>query len=178
MSRNTLWLDFSPGARAPLHKGVACLVVSALLLAAATAALATQWLERGRQLAALDAIDAQRSAPSATKRRSPPSAAEAARARALRQVADQLTTPWSDLLDALEAAPADVALIAIEPSVNKHSVRLTVEARGASEMLTYLAAVQSDRRLSQVVLVSHQIQVQTPGAPVRFQLQAVWGAQP
>ena len=45
-------------------------------------------------------------------------------------------------------------------------------------MLDYVAALQADRRLSQVVLVSHQVQTQAVGKPVRFQMQSAWGATP
>jgi hypothetical protein len=45
-------------------------------------------------------------------------------------------------------------------------------------MLSYLGALQRDDRLNTVVLVSHQVQAQTPGTPVRFQVQAGWGGTP
>ena len=46
-------------------------------------------------------------------------------------------------------------------------------------MLAYLAALQNDRRLVNVALVSHQVQVQAIGRPIRFHLQAGWeAAQP
>jgi Tfp pilus assembly protein PilN len=100
-----------------------------------------------------------------------------ARTRAVRQVAQKLVTPWSDLLDSLETPPRQgIALLSIEPSVGKHSVRLTAEARTLPDMLGYLAALQKDTRLSAVILVSHQMQPEVPGAPVRFQIQAGWGA--
>jgi Tfp pilus assembly protein PilN len=98
-----------------------------------------------------------------------------ARDRALREVTRSLSTPWADLFAALEAAPTDaVALLSIEPSVTNRSVRLSAEARDAKAMLVYLAALQHDVRLSRVVLVAHQVQAQTPGTPVRFQIQALW----
>ena len=50
--------------------------------------------------------------------------------------------------------------------------RLVAE-RGAAQ-----AALQHDPRLSSVVLVSHQVQAQAPGTPIRFQVQAQWGDTP
>jgi Tfp pilus assembly protein PilN len=67
-----------------------------------------------------------------------------------------------------------VALLAVEPSAARRSVRLSAEARDAQAMLAWLQALQRDARLAQVLLVSHQVQTQTPGTPVRFQIQASW----
>ncbi len=104
--------------------------------------------------------------------------ADAARLRSARQIAQTLATPWSDLIASLEEAPQDaVALIAVEPSVAKQTLRLTAEARDPKAMLVYLAALQADRRLSGVMLVSHQVQVQAPGTPVRFRVQATWATR-
>ena len=58
------------------------------------------------------------------------------------------------------------------------AITLTAEAASASEMLNYLDALQIDARLANVVLVSHAVQVQTPGSPLRFQLRASWGGTP
>lgn len=100
---------------------------------------------------------------------------QVARERALRDITRGLATPWGDLFAALEAAPTQsVALLAIEPTVANRSVRLTAEARDSKAMLAYLAALQKDFRLTHVVLVSHQVQAQTPGTPVRFLIQALW----
>jgi Tfp pilus assembly protein PilN len=94
-------------------------------------------------------------------------------------VAQGLQVPWADLLGALEAASGEsVALLTVEPSTQQQTVRLTAEARDPHSMLRYLSTLQGDARLSQVVLVSHAVQTQAPGTPVRFQLQAHWGAQP
>lgn len=104
---------------------------------------------------------------------------ELGRSRALRLVSQKLTTPWGDLLDSLESVPVPtVAVLSIEPSVSKRSIRITAEAKGPQDMLAYLGALQQEPRLSNAVLVSHQVQVQAPGTPVRFQVQANWGVTP
>jgi Tfp pilus assembly protein PilN len=87
-------------------------------------------------------------------------------------------TPWADLLEALETAPDNLALLSVEPSAAKRSISLTAEAASPKDMLNYLRALQSDQRLSGVLLVSHQVQVQAPGAPLRFQIQGTWGGSP
>jgi Tfp pilus assembly protein PilN len=104
---------------------------------------------------------------------------ELARVRTLRQVARSLTTPWADVLESLESAPNEsVALLSVEPSVAKRSLRITAEARGPQEMLDYVGALQRDGRLSRVILASHELQAKAPGTPVRFQIQAAWGMAP
>jgi predicted ArsR family transcriptional regulator len=134
--------------------------------------------ERRRHLQALAQLDARQSdaarpRPVAGK----PDAAYLAKVRSTQQVSRNLTAPWVDLLNAIESAPQQsVALLAAEPSTAKQSFRLTAEARDLDAMLGYVAALQRDRRLVSVVLVSHQVQVQTPGRPIRFQVQAGWGA--
>lgn len=178
MKAHKLRLEFAPGARPPLRAGSVVLALSVVLLAAASAQLATQWSNNSRQARVLDSLDAQRSAADATRRVSL-DPTEMVRLRAVRQVANHLVTPWADLLDTLESAPIEsVALLAVEPSVSKRSLRLTAEARDTRSMLAYLGALQRDTRLNSVVLISHEVQVKAPGTPVRFQIQAVWGAQP
>jgi hypothetical protein len=105
--------------------------------------------------------------------------AELGRSRAIRLVSQKLTTPWGDLLESLESVPVPtVAVLSIEPSVSKRSIRITAEARSPQDMLAYLGALQQEPRLSNAVLVSHQVQLQAPGTPVRFQMQANWGVTP
>jgi len=172
----SLRLEFAPRARRPLGIGDAILAISALLLCAVLAQLAFVWTERAEQLHAIDALEA-RSAPATRQRIAAVDPAEAARSKLVRQVTNHLVTPWADLLDTLESARSEsVALLSVEPSVAKRTLRLTAEARDSKEMLAYLATLQRDSRLSSVVLVSHQVQVQAPGTPVRFQIQAGWGA--
>jgi hypothetical protein len=100
-----------------------------------------------------------------------------AKVKSTQQVSRNLSAPWVDLLDAIESAPQQsVALLAAEPTTAKQAFRLTAEARDLDAMLVYLAALQRDPRLVSVVLLSHQVQMQTPGRPIRFQVQAGWGA--
>jgi hypothetical protein len=101
---------------------------------------------------------------------------DVARTRAAKQVATELQMPWSDLLSAFEAAPTqDIAVLSIEPSAARRSVKVTAEAKHAQAMLRYLSALQKDKRLTQVMLIQHQVQQQVAGTPLRFQLQAYWG---
>jgi Tfp pilus assembly protein PilN len=176
MKAPTMHLNFAGPKPGPGRAAVVLL----LLGGAALLGMLPPWVDalRQEQALALELVRAERPAALAA-----PKAHDARgldprqlrRERALRDATRGLSTPWADLFAALEAAPTGaVALLSIEPSVANRSVRLSAEARDSKAMLAYLAALQHDVRLSQVVLVSHQVQAQTPGTPLRFQIQALW----
>jgi Tfp pilus assembly protein PilN len=179
MRAPSLHIDFAPGARRIPALAMGLVLTGGALLAVG--------LYQGAQLLALQAqaqagirdLETRRSADAAIPAPAKADARQVALLRATRQVSTNLATPWSRLLTSLGSTSGkEVALLSIEPSVAKQSVRLTAEARDATQMLDYLSALQHDARLSSVVLVSHQLQVQAPGTPVRFQVQAQWGDAP
>jgi Tfp pilus assembly protein PilN len=178
MKAPPLRLEFAPGARPRSRLGWAMLGCAIAVLVAQLMTLGFALSERRRHLQALAQLDARQSEaarprPGAAK----PDPAYLSKVKSTQQVSRNLTAPWVDLLDAIESAPQQsVALLAAEPTTAKQSFRLTAEARDMSSMLGYLAALQKDRRLVSVFLVSHQVQLQTPGRPIRFQVQAGWGA--
>ena len=175
-----LRLDFAPGARRVSWAGRALLALSLAVFGYGVFECAELWSTRAHAVSDLRELNAQRSQTDASKARNAnPDPRQIAYARAAHQVENKLMTPWAGLLSSLGAAPtAAVALLAVEPSTTKHSVRLTGEARDPHEMLVYVGALQRDARLAAVVLVSHQLQVTAPGKPVRFQVQAEWSAAP
>ena len=177
MKPERLTLDFGPVRRRPT-------LLAHLILLMGVAALvwfggqgAKAWRAHSQQSQALAELELrQKTEQSTAVRADPVEPGQMAQLRLVRSTAASLQTPWSDLLAALESAPSDsVALLSIEPSVQKRSLRLTAEARNPRAMLVYIAALQKDTRLNHVVLVSHQVQAQAPGTPLRFQLQASWG---
>lgn len=176
MKAPSLQIDFA-SAKPPAKRAARWI---ALLGGAALIGVALPWAETTRRQAALaqalKQAEQQRSAITTPGPRQPVAdPKQIARERALRDATRGLTTPWADLFAALEGAPTDaVALLSIEPNVPNRSVRLGAEARDAKAMLSYLAVLQHDVRLAQVVLITHQVQLQTPGTPVRFQIQALW----
>lgn len=175
-----LRLEFAPGARSRSRVGLTMLAGAIVLLVVQLVALGAALSERRHDLQSLAELEARQSdvgrpRPASVK----PDPAYLARVKSAQRVAKNLTAPWVDLLDAIESAPQQsVALLAVEPSTAKQSFRLTAEARDPEAMLAYLAALQKDRRLVSAFLVSHQVQLQTPGRPIRFQVQAGWGAAP
>ncbi len=179
MRAPALHIDFAPGARRTSPVAMALVLVGGTLLAFDLFQSAQLLALQAQVQAGIRDIEARHSAGAATPAPAKADARQVALLRATRQVSGNLTTPWSRLLTSLGSTSGkEVALLSIEPSVAKQSVRLTAEARDATEMLAYLAALQHDPRLSSVVLVSHQVQAQAPGTPVRFQVQAQWGETP
>ena len=171
-------LEFAPNAPRGSRIGTALLVAAVLAFGASAFEIARVLATTARQTELLAALDARRGAAATadvSKRPAAVDPADLARNRAVRLVAQNLVTPWAGLLESLESAPnRSVALLSVEPSVAKHSIRLTAEARTSQDMLDYLASLQRDQRLNSAVLVSHQVQAQAPGTPVRFQVQASW----
>jgi hypothetical protein len=178
MKTAALQIDFAPGARRVSWVGRGLLLAGAVLLVAGLAQGGRLLEQRAQAKSTLAGVEARQTHASAAPPARKPDARQVALIRATHQVAGDLTTPWSRLLASLGSPGKDVALLSVEPSVAKRSVRLTAEARDAAGMLDYLAALQHDARLSYVVLLSHQVQSQAPGTPIRFQVQAQWGDAP
>jgi hypothetical protein len=181
MKAPTMRLEFAPRARRHPVVGWLLLAGAVALLVAALMPLGLALSAREHDLRTLAELDARQAAgPKLRPTTAKPDPAYLARVKSAQQVAKSLTAPWPGLLDAIESAPQQsVALLAVEPSSAKQSFRLTAEARDMKAMLAYLEALQKDRRLVAVALVSHEVQVQAAGRPIRFQLPAGWGpAQP
>lgn len=180
MRAQHLHLEFA-SARPPVSRlGMLMFVVAAGAVALAGVELFHVVAGNARLADTLAGIEARRSSIANVSAHSArPDPVELGRRRALRLVSQKLNTPWGDLLESLESVPVPtVAVLSIEPSVAKRSLRITAEARSPQDMLAYLGALQREPGLSNAVLVSHQVQVQAPGTPVRFQVQANWGVTP
>jgi Tfp pilus assembly protein PilN len=178
MRTQRLHLEFAPNPRRGSSIALLMLLVAGAAVTAGAVELAKVAAGNAQLADTLAAVDARRgTAVVSTSRPAKPDPTEMARTRVVRQVSQNLMTPWADLLESLESVPIrTVAVLSIEPSVSKRSIRITAEAKTALDMLAYLGALQREPRLSSVVLVSHQAQLQSPGAPVRFQIHAAWGA--
>lgn len=180
MSHTRLYLEFSPQASKNSISSLAYLAASLALFSVIAFYAGKVLYENSLKKHDLAAMENGRRV---VPRTSEPRAvradpAELARVQFVRSTSRNLAAPWADLLVALENAPSNVALLAVEPSAAKRSVSLTAEAASPIDMLKYLESLQNDPHLSNVLLVSHQLQVQAPGTPVRFQLRATWGDAP
>lgn len=172
-------LEFASQHRKTSLAGLTFLGAALLIFGIAAVEVGLTLSENARQTHAFAAKDGSaRAAPIKPAKPLRANPAELARKELVRQTSRSLATPWSDLLTSLEAAPANVALLSVEPSASKRSISLTAEAAGPAEMLSYLQALQSDKHLANVVLMTHQVQLQAPGKPLRFKLRASWGEAP
>lgn len=96
-------------------------------------------------------------------------------ARAVNAAIAQLNLPWRNVLDALEAGtPATIALLAIEPDAAKQIVKGTAEAKGSDAMLAYVEDLKRQPFFTFVTLTRHEVNVQDPNKPIRFQFEAQW----
>lgn len=92
--------------------------------------------------------------------------------QAWNQVARQLNTPWTSLLDTLEAAtPDDVALVSIEPDAGLGSLRLQVEAKTLDTALDYAKDLGALPLFGSVGLIKHETNEQDSNKPVRLSVE-------
>jgi alkanesulfonate monooxygenase SsuD/methylene tetrahydromethanopterin reductase-like flavin-dependent oxidoreductase (luciferase family) len=92
-----------------------------------------------------------------------------------RLVVEHLTVPWDKLFAALEGVQeGDVAVLAITPNVQKRQVRVHAEAKSLASMLSYQRKLEETRLFTDVVLNEHEVQVQDPEKPVRFNVTLTW----
>ena len=90
-----------------------------------------------------------------------------------------LSLPWKEFFEAFEASRNnDVAVLSIEPDVQKGQVRISAEAKKLENMLGYAASLQKIALFREVLILSHQIQDQDPEKPIRFVILAAWEMQP
>lgn len=100
-----------------------------------------------------------------------------------RDVVTELATPWSRLLQELDAAGASdkqqpVALLAIEPDVEHRKIRILAESRTLPAALAYTERLQKSTALRYPLLVSHEVQSKDQYQPVRFEVAAEWRLTP
>jgi Tfp pilus assembly protein PilN len=91
------------------------------------------------------------------------------------EVLRQLSVPWESLFQAVESSEGGkVTLLALEPDVSKHLVKITGETKSFKTMTKYLSQLQEQKIFGSVYLQSHQVQQQDPDKPIRFSLLATW----
>lgn len=156
----------APLRRVTFGVGVAAAIAAGVYVQGVLAERDRTLAEQAELQAALGALRNPRAAESTP--------AEARAAKTAAAVIRDLTVPWPDLMATFEgAAGRSVALLAVEPTSQRNEVRFTGEAKSSSAMLDYLDALRG-ATLTEVTLVSHQVQAQTPGVPIRFQARALW----
>jgi hypothetical protein len=168
MKPRRLELDYVAAPRRARALGLLVLAIGIATAAALveryrTVSVALQHIEAGRELLG--------PAESALRARSPQKLEE--EARRVEAVLRQLALPWGAIIESVEGATtADVALLQLQPDAQQHQLRLGAEARSQQAMLEYLQRLAAARALSEVHVVSHQVQSEDPHRPVRFTVQA------
>lgn len=170
MKPASIALDFIPPSRKP--GGVAVLL---LVLGVAAAGWATwDYQQSVDRVAGLSLRLAQATGTRSTGSRGAPDrvVAEA------QQVALELQTPWTAMLNDLEGATAatkgDVSLLTVEPDRRRRKLKLTAEARSLPAALQYVQRLQKNPALRDALLESHQIRNDVAERPVRVQIVADW----
>lgn len=168
MSPRPLQLDYIAPPRRPRLVGV-------VLLAVAVAA-AGVLVERYREVRLeLDGIEARQGLLSAERRpvRTTPRERQDEEAKNAEAVLRQLALPWGAIIETLEdASTQDVAILQMQPDAQLKQLRLGAEARTYEAMIEYLRRLVAAKSLSDVHIVSHQVQMDDPRRPVRFTVQA------
>ena len=111
----------------------------------------------------------------------------AAQAQAVNAAVQQLNLPWRALHDAVaQATPKTIALIALEPDPRRRSMKITAVAKNSDDMIAYVeqlkqqelfgAGTGSGDGAGTVTLLRHETGERDPNLPIRFQLDARWGA--
>ncbi len=92
-------------------------------------------------------------------------------------VVELLSLPWNALFADIEASQDDkVALLAIEPDPEKHTLMITAEAKDYDAMLSYMRLLQTRTSIKNVYLKSHLLELDSAEVPIRFVIVASWGA--
>lgn len=91
------------------------------------------------------------------------------------EVLHRLSLPWERLFQAVESCSnKEVALLAMEPDLEKRVVKISGEAKNLAAMLDYVRRLEAQEVFGTVYLQSHQVQQHDPEKPVRFALLAMW----
>jgi hypothetical protein len=89
----------------------------------------------------------------------------------------ELSLPWAQLLNDLEAAGQDsseIALLSIEPDREKRRVRIGAEARTLPKALDFVQRLQKTSTLAYPLLDNHKVRSDQNERPVYFEMTAEW----
>jgi Tfp pilus assembly protein PilN len=175
-----LSIDFAPNSWRRALRGLSpfCWLSGLAGLALCVSAAHGIWYETrqhqqlDRELHRLRMLRDARATPPALPRKEPIGALQA---NAVNDAIEQLNLPWRDVLDAIEAAtPSSIALITLEPDAKKHQIRGQAEARSSDAMIAYIEQLKHQSLFDAVDLTRHEVNLQDPNKPIRFQFDAHW----
>jgi hypothetical protein len=161
-------LDYAAPARRAPWAGLAVLAVSL----AVAGVMFESYRGVGAELARLQA-QSGRAGPERREARTLSKEQLAAEAKSAEAVVRQLTVPWAGVVQAIEQATMrEVAILQLQPDADTRSLKLVAEARQREAMFEYLRRLAAARGLSDVHIVSHQVQRDDPQRPIQFAVQA------
>lgn len=85
-----------------------------------------------------------------------------------------LNTPWSALFETLDTETKDITLLALEPNIQKRTMKIQAEARTRQEMNTFLKNLERRSQLKNIILHQFDINQTDPVKPVRFSFDVTW----
>jgi len=119
-------------------------------------------------------LSALRPATAAVERK-PAGSITRERARSVNDAIRRLNLPWETIFAALNAASTpEVALLSLEPDASAGVVHLIGEARSTEAMLALQHGLEAQPGIASAVVSRHELRGDSPGAPVRFSLEARW----
>ena len=182
MSR--LHVEFAP-ATVAAHVWRLPLWVWPLLLAGTVVVVAAGWkvlsiqqrLEAAKALMAEDQRRLIQARGKATRDAVP--SVSAAQATAINAAVRQLNVPWTDLLEALEAAGSKkVAYLEVRAEPGTSRLLVSAEVRSSDDIITYVSRLKKEQIFTNVLLSGHQVSEADGNRPIRFELVAVWRDAP
>lgn len=171
---NRLHIDFAHTGRRPGVLGTIVLAASLLTAGAAT----WEFREAEQEAARLvQEIEARQQTLKSVKTKADKPGLPERSVLAINQAITRLNLPWDDFFAIFEAERREhVALLALEPD-SQQGLRVIAEAKTPADMTDFIATLASEKRLSDVKLVKHEINDQDPNLPIRFQVEAQWGSK-
>jgi hypothetical protein len=89
-----------------------------------------------------------------------------------------LNVPWSRLFSDLEQALLDqketVALLQVEPDVERREIRIAAEASSLESALAYVRRLERSETLNFPHLDNHEVQLDQRETPIYFEMTALW----
>jgi len=171
MRSHRLELDYVAAARG-VHWAGAILLAVALGVAAN---IVFRYYDARRELASLEAMQGLLDFQGKPGRAVPKERLEE-ETKQIDAVVKQLTLPWAQMIEALESASGgEVAVLQLQPEAQQRVLRVLAEAKTRQAMLAYLRRLDETKVLSEVHLLSHQVQIDDPMRPVQFGVQASYG---
>jgi Tfp pilus assembly protein PilN len=96
-------------------------------------------------------------------------------ANAINAAIKQLNLPWSELLEAMEAASTrEVAVLEWSPQAELGALKGMAEARTSEDMIVFVRKLKAQNFFTTVELTGHQINEQDRNKPLRFDFLVTW----